>query len=137
MPMMFGQKADGTEVPIPITPQGKVDTSASASGTFDLASDGVVGAATPTDAVLIGGGDGTNLRGARSFDLDTGAGADYNIGFSLRLPANGGSVAGGTSTNPLNVTGALTDTQLRATAVPVSGPLTDTQLRATAVPVSG
>ena len=34
-------------------------------------------------------------------------------------------------------TGGLTDTQLRATAVPVSGPLTDTQLRATAVPVSG
>jgi len=38
--------------------------------------------------------------------------------------------------NPLPVTGPLTDTQLRATAVPVSGPLTDTQLRATAVPVS-
>jgi hypothetical protein len=46
------------------------------------------------------------------------------------------------------VTGPLTDTQLRATAVPVSGtfwqttqpvsgPLTDTQLRATAVPISG
>lgn len=41
-------------------------------------------------------------------------------------------------------TGGLTDTQLRATAVPVSGTvtattggLTDTQLRATAVPVSG
>ena len=33
--------------------------------------------------------------------------------------------------------GVLTDTQLRATAVPVSGPLTDTQLRAAAVPVSG
>lgn len=30
----------------------------------------------------------------------------------------------------------LTDTQLRATPVPVSGPLTDAQLRATAVPVS-
>lgn len=30
----------------------------------------------------------------------------------------------------------LTDTQLRATPVPVSGPLTDTQLRASAVPVS-
>jgi hypothetical protein len=49
---------------------------------------------------------------------------------------------------PLPVTGPLTDTQLRATAVPVSGtfwqatqpvsgPLTDTELRATAVPVSG
>ncbi len=31
----------------------------------------------------------------------------------------------------------LTDTQLRATPVPVSGPLTDAQLRAVAVPVSG
>ena len=43
----------------------------------------------------------------------------------------------------LAVTGPLTDTQLRATPVPVSGtvtasgPLTDTQLRATPVPVSG
>jgi hypothetical protein len=37
---------------------------------------------------------------------------------------------------PVPVTGPLTDVQLRATAVPVSGPLTDTQLRAAAVPVS-
>jgi hypothetical protein len=35
------------------------------------------------------------------------------------------------------VTGPLTDTQLRASAVPVSGPLTDTQLRASRVPVDG
>lgn len=35
------------------------------------------------------------------------------------------------------VSGPLTDTQLRATAVPVSGPLTDTQIRATPLPVSG
>lgn len=34
-------------------------------------------------------------------------------------------------------TGGLTDTQLRASAVPVSGPATDTQLRATPLPVSG
>jgi hypothetical protein len=34
------------------------------------------------------------------------------------------------------VTGPLTNTELRATPVPVSGALTDTQLRATAVPVS-
>jgi uncharacterized protein RhaS with RHS repeats len=33
-------------------------------------------------------------------------------------------------------TPGLTDTQLRATAVPVAGPLTNTQLRATPVPVS-
>lgn len=44
---------------------------------------------------------------------------------------------------PLPVSGPLTDTELRATPVPVSGsvtavgPLTDTELRATPVPVSG
>lgn len=37
--------------------------------------------------------------------------------------------------DPQPVTGPLTDSQLRATAVPVSGPLTDTELRASAVPV--
>lgn len=46
-----------------------------------------------------------------------------------------GLLADGTETQ--TVTGPLTDTQLRATAVPVSGLLTDTQLRATAVPISG
>jgi hypothetical protein len=40
-------------------------------------------------------------------------------------------------TDSVTAVGPLTDTQLRASAVPVSGPLTDTQLRATAVPVSG
>ena len=45
-------------------------------------------------------------------------------------------------TTSLPVTGPLTDTELRATAVPISGtvtasgPLTDTQLRASAVPTS-
>jgi len=35
------------------------------------------------------------------------------------------------------VSGPLTDTQLRASAITVAGPLSDTQLRATPVPVSG
>ena len=39
--------------------------------------------------------------------------------------------------NPLPVTGPLTNTELRATAVPVSGPLTDTALRASPVPTRG
>jgi len=59
------------------------------------------------------------------------------------------SLASTTITGSVAVTGPLTDTQLRASAVPVSlasttitgsvavtGPLTDTQLRASAVPVS-
>jgi hypothetical protein len=37
----------------------------------------------------------------------------------------------------LTCSGPLTDTQLRASPVPVSGPLTDTQIRATPLPVSG
>ena len=37
----------------------------------------------------------------------------------------------------VTATGPLTDTELRATPVPVSGPLTDTELRATPVPISG
>lgn len=43
----------------------------------------------------------------------------------------------GKLTAPLSITGPLTDTQLRASAVSVTGPLTDAQLRATPVPVSG
>jgi hypothetical protein len=56
---------------------------------------------------------------------------------NAQLYVNGQAV---TNLNPVSVdTGLtpLTNTELRATAVPVSGPLTDAQLRATAVPVSG
>lgn len=88
-----------------------------------------------------------NQTVAVPFDLDTGAGTQNIVGFSIRKAASGGSVEYGTATDPIRndptgtttqpVSGPLTDAQLRATAVPVSGPLTDTQLRATAVPVSG
>lgn len=42
-----------------------------------------------------------------------------------------------TVSGTVTASGPLTDTQLRASAVPVSGPLTDTQVRATPLPVSG
>lgn len=51
-----------------------------------------------------------------------------DAGSSLSIDDGGGSIT---------VDGPLTDTQLRATAVPVVGPLTDTQLRAASVPVTG
>jgi hypothetical protein len=60
--------------------------------------------------------------------IDT-TGQSINVGnFPATQPVSGTV----TVANP-----GLTDTQLRATAVPVSGPLTDAQLRATAVPISG
>lgn len=66
-------------------------------------------------------------------------------GVAVDLPgdaANGLDVDVTRVQGTVTVTGALTDTQLRATPVPISGtvtasgPVTDTQLRATAVPVS-
>jgi hypothetical protein len=61
---------------------------------------------------------------------------------AVPLPVSGAvSVSNFPATQPVSGTvtvanPGLTDTQLRATAVPVSGPLTDAQLRATPVPVS-
>ena len=49
----------------------------------------------------------------------------------------GGTISIDDGSGSITVDGPLTDTQLRATAVPVSGPLTDTQLRALPLPVSG
>ena len=68
----------------------------------------------------------------------------YTDGIETLLTSISGFVDGleAALAGTLTVTGPLTDTQLRATPVPVSGtvtasgPLTDTQLRASAVPVS-
>jgi len=91
-----------------------------------------------------------------SASISIGASVEVSNDAGNPLPVSGSVSISGTPT----VTGPLTDTQLRAAAVPVSGtfwqttqpisgsvsisgtptvtgPLTDTQLRATAVPVSG
>jgi hypothetical protein len=58
------------------------------------------------------------------------------LGLAQVNPLTGRMLVDGSGvTQPIS--GALTDAQLRASAVPVSGPLTDAQLRATAVPISG
>lgn len=66
------------------------------------------GAAFPGTGTAAGFFDGTNMQGARVFDLDTGAGSQYGLGVSLRVSASGGSSeaaagAGATSTNTLRV----------------------------------
>lgn len=53
----------------------------------------------------------------------------------LTLGADGVNDGDVSSTNPLPVTGGLTDAQLRAAPVPVSGPLTNAELRASPAPV--
>jgi hypothetical protein len=61
--------------------------------------------------------DGTNPI-TQTFDLDSGAGADWQLGVSLRKSASGGSVEAGTSTNPLRTDPTGTTIQ------PVSGTVT-------------
>jgi hypothetical protein len=81
---------------------------------------GTTGAAAPGSANLIGGTDGTNLQAEKIWDLDTGAGTDWNLGVSIRLPGSGGSTAGGTATNPIRTdpTGATTQ-PISAAALPL------------------
>lgn len=56
---------------------------------------------------------------AQSLDYDTGAGSAPTVVLGLALPASGGPVAGGTSTNPIQV--SLANTGANATAVKVDG----------------
>lgn len=80
-----------------------------------------------------------------TIDADTGSISTEIAAINTKTPALGQALAAGSVPVVLTAaqvstltpqTDALTDIQLRATAVPVSGPLTDVQLRASAVPVS-
>jgi len=92
------------------------------SGTITAsdASVGLIGAAAPTSTQQNGGTDGTNLQANHMFDLDSGAGAEYNLGVSLRKAAGGGSVAFGTNTDPVRTDPTGTTTQpISAAALPL------------------
>lgn len=66
------------------------------------------GSAFPASGTAAGFSDGTNMQGARVFDLDSGGGTQYGLGVNLRIAASGGSTeaaagAGVTSTSTLRV----------------------------------
>lgn len=67
---------------------------------------------------------------AKTTDYDTGAGTDTVTMFGMALPASGGAVAGGTATNPIQV--SLANTGSNSTAVAV-----DTELPAAAAIADG
>jgi len=79
----------------------------------NLSSAGTVGSTAPTSANLYGGSDGTNLR---AVSVDSSGRVNTNI--------NGTVPVSGTVTANTGLSQPLTDTQLRATAVPVSGSVT-------------
>jgi hypothetical protein len=76
------------------------------------------GAAIPAAGTAAGLSDGTNMQAPRVFDVDTGGGTQYVTGVNLRIGASGGSVEGGTSSNPVRTDPTGTTTQ------PVSGTVT-------------
>lgn len=61
----------------------------------------------------------TDFSGQKTLDYDTGAGTDTVLGVGILLPASGGAVAGGTATNPIQV--SLANTASNSTAVRVDG----------------
>jgi hypothetical protein len=69
------------------------------------------GIAFPATGTAAGYFDGTNMQGAWVHDLDTGGGTEYNLGVSIRLPGAGGSVLGGTLSNPIRIDPTGTTTQ--------------------------
>lgn len=89
-----------------------------------------VGSAPTTNPLYVAGLDGTNIRFFRFFDLDSGAGTDYNLGISLRKAASGGSVELGTATDPVRTDPTGTTTQpISAASLPLpAGAATETTL---------
>ncbi len=99
-------KVDGSGVTQPVS--GTI-TADAGSGTFTVAGTVTANAGTGTFTIQQ-----TNITA----DYDTGAGTQNLTMFGLALPASGGAVAGGTSSNPLRIDPTGTTTQ------PVSGTVT-------------
>lgn len=83
-----------------------------------IASDQSAVAVSGTVTANAGTGTFTNQQTNNTADYDTGAGTQTMTMFGLALPASGGSVAGGTSSNPVRTDPTGT------TAQPVSGTIT-------------
>ena len=99
-------KVDGSAVTQPVS--GTVTANAG-TGTFTVSGTVTANAGTGTF---------TNQQSNITADYDTGAGTQTQTMFGVALPASGGAVAGGTSTNPLRMDPTGTTTQ------PVSGTVT-------------
>lgn len=132
-PVIVGAGTAGSPVGGVVSVQGVASgTPVPVSGTVTATnpSVGTNAAAAPGSSTQVGGSDGTNLQAGRVFDTDTGAGTEYNLGVSIRLPGSGGSTAGGTATNPLRTDPTGTTTQpISAASLPLpTGAATETTL---------
>ena len=90
------------------------------SGNLKASVSGTVTANAGSGTLAVRPSDGTNPI-TKTFDLDSGAGTEYNLGVGLRKSASGGSVEFGTSSDPIRTDPTGT------TAQPVSGTVTANQ----------
>lgn len=132
---MTALKVDGSAVTQPVSDGGgslTVDgtVAATQSGTWNVGTvttitnvvhvDDNAGSLTVDGTVTATLSSSTNAGAtAKTLDYDTGAGTDTVTAFGLLLPASGGSVAGGTATNPIQV--SVANTGANSTAVKVDG----------------
>lgn len=127
---MTALKVDGSAVTQPISgtvtvQQGtasslKVDLSGTAANSTAIKVDGS-GVTQPVSGTVTASISSSTNAGAtaKTSDYDTGAGTDTVTMFGIALPASGGAVQGGTSTNPLQV--SLANTAANSTAIKVDG----------------
>ncbi len=118
------QPITATSLPLPTGAAQEHTTAASPHATRLTDGTAFYKATTPADTQPVSGtvtanagtGTFTNQQTNVTEDYDTGAGVQSVTKFGIALPASGGSVAGGTATNPLNV--------VFPSAQPVSGTVT-------------
>jgi hypothetical protein len=89
------------------------------SGNLKVVASGTVTANAGSGTLATRPSDGTNPI-TKTFDNDSGAGAEYNLGVSLRKSASGGSVELGTSTDPVRTDPTGTTNQpITASSLPL------------------
>ncbi len=87
-------------------------------------------------AVLLTDDSGAEIGAANPLPVEITGSIPVTIASAIEITNDAGNPIPVSGTVSTGLSQPLTDTQLRAAAVPVSGPLTDAQLRATDVPVS-
>lgn len=129
--------AGGGLVQLQVKNAGGVDTDVGYSAGDEEVPVNVVGA-LPAGNNNIGDVDVASLVGDNA-DLDTDPGVDNHAVVAIGLPNAGGHVVGGTATNPLRTDPTGTTAQPvtdNGASLTVDGPLTDTELRASDVPIT-
>lgn len=102
------------------------------SGTVSLPTGAATSAKQDTGNTSLSSIDG-KLATAKTADYDTGAGTDTVQMTGIALPASGGAVAGGTSTNPIQV--SLANTGANSTAVKTDGSAVTQPISASSLPL--